>query len=58
MTARWWKRLWLRYLFYWKQHWVIAASLTLSLLWLLAQAAIQFLPTLVELALEALLAAL
>lgn len=58
MTARWWKRLWLRYLFYCKQHWIIAASLTLSLLWLLVQVAIQFVPALLEFALEALLAAL
>lgn len=47
-SRRWWKRLWLRYLFYWKQHWIIAASLTLTLLWLLAQIAIQLLPALIE----------
>lgn len=51
---RWLKRLWLRYLYYFKEHWVIAASLTLTLLWLLANAAIQFVPLLLEMALGAL----
>jgi hypothetical protein len=35
--SRWWKRFWLRYLYYFKQHWIIAASLALSLLWVLVQ---------------------
>lgn len=53
---RWFKRLWLRYLYYFKEHWIIAASLTLTLLWLIANIAIQFVPLLFELVLGALVA--
>lgn len=52
MKARWWKRLWLRYLFYCKQHWIIAGVATLWALWLVMQIAIQLLPVLVELLFE------
>ena len=31
------KRFWLRYLYYSKEHWLIAASICLTLLWLLWQ---------------------
>jgi hypothetical protein len=31
------KRFWLRYLYYCKEHWFIAASVVLTLLWLLWQ---------------------
>ncbi len=61
MKARWWKRLWLRYLYYFKQHWIIAGTLTLWLLWVLVQVCIQFLPVLAEMLFEfvvALIAAL
>lgn len=56
--TRWWKRLWLRYLFYCKQHAIIAISLTLTALWLLLQLALQLLPLLIEGMIEALFAAL
>lgn len=52
MKARWWKRLWLRYIYYFKQHWIIAVTLTLWALWAFAQIAIQFLPVVAELLLE------
>lgn len=48
MTQRWWKRLWLRYPFYCREHWIIAASITLSVLWILVQVGIQLLPLVVE----------
>lgn len=48
MKARWWKRLWLRYLYYCKQHWIIAGTLTLWMLWLLVQVGIQLLPVVLE----------
>ncbi len=48
MKARWWKRLWLRYLYYFKQHWIIAGTLTLWVLWALVQIAIQLLPVVAE----------
>lgn len=47
-SRRWWKRLWLRYLYYCKEHWIVAASLTLTALWILAQVAIQLLPAIIE----------
>ena len=34
---RWLKRLWLRYLYYCKEHWFIAVSILLTVLWLLWQ---------------------
>ncbi len=34
---RWWKRFWLRYLYYCKVHWFIAASIVATILWLLWQ---------------------
>jgi len=61
MKARWWKRLWLRYLYYFKQHWIIAGALTLWVLWLVVQVGIQLLPVLAEMLFElvvALIAAL
>lgn len=58
MKPRWWKRLWLRYLFYWKQHWIIAASVTLTVLWFAVQVAWQFLPVVLEFAFEAVVSAL
>jgi hypothetical protein len=30
---RWLKRFWLRYLYYCKEHWFIAASIVLTVLW-------------------------
>ncbi len=48
MKARWWKRLWLRYLYYFKQHWIIAGTLTLWVLWLVLQVGIQLLPVVLE----------
>ncbi|MEI6641421.1 MAG: hypothetical protein WCL10_05255 [Novosphingobium sp.] len=53
MKARWWKRRWLkrlglRYLYYFKQHWIIAGTLTLWVLWIFVQVGIQFLPVLLE----------
>lgn len=48
MKARWWKRLWLRYLYYFKQHWIIAGTLTLWVLWVILQIAWQLLPLLLE----------
>lgn len=48
MKARWWKRLWLRYLYYCKEHWLIAGTLTLWTLWLLVQVGIQLLPVVLE----------
>lgn len=48
MKARWWKRLWLRYLYYCKQHWLIAGALTAWALWIVVQIGIQFLPILLE----------
>jgi hypothetical protein len=30
---RWLKRFWLRYLYYCKEHWFIAASIVLTFLW-------------------------
>ncbi|MBX9663106.1 hypothetical protein [Novosphingobium sp.] len=48
MKARWWKRLWLRYLYYCKEHWIIAGTLTLWALWLLVQVGIQLLPVVLE----------
>ena len=53
MKARWWKRLWLRYLYYCKQHWIIAGAATLWVLWLVLQFALQLLPFLVELVIAA-----
>ena len=52
MKARWWKRLWLRYLYYFKQHWIVAGTLTLWLLWVLVQVGIQLLPVLAEMLFE------
>lgn len=46
---RWLKRLRLRYLHYWKEHWIIAASIALTLLWLLGSLVVQLLPMLLEL---------
>jgi hypothetical protein len=51
---RWLKRLWLRYIFYFKEHWIIAASLTLTILWALLSLIIQVVPAIVELAIVAL----
>jgi hypothetical protein len=34
---RWLKRFWLRYLYYCKQHWIIATSILMTVLWLLWQ---------------------
>ncbi|GEN99855.1 hypothetical protein NSE01_16880 [Novosphingobium sediminis] len=48
MKARWWKRLWLRYLYYFKQHWIIAGVATLWVLWFLLQIGIQLLPVVLE----------
>lgn len=45
---RWFKRLWLRYLHYWKEHWIIAASIALTVLWLLGSIVVQLLPLLAE----------
>ena len=52
MKARWWKRLWLRYIWYFKQHWIIAGTLTLWALWLVLQVGIQLLPVLAEMLFE------
>ncbi len=52
MKARWWKRLWLRYLYYCKQHWIIAGVITAWVLWLMLQVAIQLLPLLLQILLE------
>lgn len=48
MRPRWWKRLWLRYLYYFKQHWLIAGALTAWVLWIVLQIGIQLLPVLLE----------
>lgn len=48
MKTRWWKRLWLRYLYYFKQHWIIAGVATAWVLWFVLQIGIQFLPILLE----------
>lgn len=53
MKARWWKRRWfrrlgLRYLYYFKQHWIIAGTLTLWVLWVILQIGWQLLPLLLE----------
>lgn len=48
MKARWWKRLWLRYLYYCKQHWIMAGVATLWVFWALVQVGIQFLPVVLE----------
>lgn len=48
MRPRWWKRLWLRYLFYFKQHWIIAGTVTLWVLWVILQLGWQLLPLLLE----------
>ena len=53
MTARWRKRRWLkrlglRYLYYCKQHWIIAGIAALWVLWLLLQVGIQLLPVALE----------
>ncbi len=48
MKARWWKRLWLRYLYYFKQHWIIAGTITLWALWVILQIGWQLLPLLLE----------
>ena len=53
MKARWWKRLCLRYLYYCKQHWIIAGVATAWVLWLLMQIALQLLPMLLELLIAA-----
>lgn len=42
------KRLWLRYVYYFKQHWIIAASLSITLLWFLLNVVIQLLPLMLE----------
>lgn len=34
---RWLTRFWLRYLYYCKEHWIIAASIVLTALWLVWQ---------------------
>ncbi len=52
MKARWWKRLWLRYLYYFKQHWIIAGTVTLWALWLIVQLGIQLLPVVLEFLVE------
>ncbi|KPF85297.1 MAG: hypothetical protein KGQ75_03930 [Sphingomonadales bacterium] len=48
MKPRWWKRLWLRYLFYCKQHWIIAGTITLWVLWVILQIGWQLLPIVLE----------
>lgn len=53
MKPRWWKRLWLRYLYYCKQHWIIAGVITAWVLWLVLQVTIQLLPYLLELLIAA-----
>lgn len=53
MKARWWKRLRLRYLYYCKQHWIIAGTITLWVLWALVQIGWQLLPVLLELVMSA-----
>ncbi len=54
MKRRWWKRLWLRYLYYCKEHWIIAASLSLTLLWILWEILVAFLPFILQIAMEVL----
>ena len=53
MKSRWWKRLWLRYLYYCKEHWIIAGAITAWVLWLVVQVAVQLLPYLLELLIAA-----
>ncbi|WP_298289193.1 hypothetical protein [Novosphingobium sp.] len=53
MRTRWWKRLWLRYLYYCKEHWIIAGVATAWVLWFLVQVAVQLLPYLLELLIAA-----
>lgn len=53
MTARWWKRLWLRYLHYSKHHWLMAGTLTLWVVWFVLQILIQLLPLLFEMLIAA-----
>jgi hypothetical protein len=36
-VRRWLKRFWLRYLYYCKEHWFIAGSILLTVLWLIWQ---------------------
>ncbi|WP_298195035.1 hypothetical protein [Novosphingobium sp.] len=52
MRPRWWKRFWLRYLYYFKQHWIIAGTITLWVLWIIVQIGIQLLPVVLEFLLE------
>lgn len=51
---RWLKRVWLRYLYYFKQHWIIAASLSITLLWFLLNLVVQLFPLILELIFAAL----
>jgi membrane protein YdbS with pleckstrin-like domain len=48
MKPRWWKRLWLRYLYYFRQHWIIAGTITLWVLWVILQIGWQLLPVVLE----------
>jgi phage shock protein PspC (stress-responsive transcriptional regulator) len=52
MKPRWWKRLWLRYLYYCRQHWIIAGVITGWALWGVLQVAIQLLPVLLQFVFE------
>ncbi|WP_295525343.1 hypothetical protein [Novosphingobium sp. Chol11] len=52
MKPRWWKRLWLRYLYYCKQHWIIAGAITVWVLWGVLQVGIQLLPVLLQFVFE------
>lgn len=53
MKTRWWKRHWfkrlgLRYLYYFKQHWIIAGTITVWVLWAILQIGWQLLPLVLE----------
>ena len=56
MNSRWWKRLWLRYLHFFREHWIIAGAITAWVLWLLLQIAIALMPLLMQLLFEAVIA--
>ena len=48
----------MRYLYYCKEHWIIATSLTLTLLWILWEIFVGLLPLILQIAMEALAAVL
>ena len=56
MNPRWWKRLWLRYLNFFREHWLIAGAITAWALWLLLQVAIELMPLLAQILFEAVIA--